>query len=329
MRNIDLNLLVIFDAIMTENSISGAAERLSMTQPAVSNAVARMRQVWNDPLFVKNGRGIQPTTHALSLWHQVSGPLIQLKDAVNPQDFDPSSTRRRFRVGMSDITTDLIWLPMRRMVETEAPNIDLHAVPANGNNSESILTNGEVDIIVGVMQEFRTSFRNDFLFESDYVCAMRKDHPLAAEPLTLEKYLKADHLLVSLTGEATGFVDITLSQQGLSRRVAMTVNHFASVPALLEGSDLISIVPNMVIAKGAKCGSLHVTKPPLEIRPTPVSMIWHARHDRDPGVLWLREKIKFFTIAEWLKYLPSCCPQVCHLHPWEDVTEEGEEATMD
>ncbi len=307
MRNIDLNLLTIFDAVMTESSISGAAERLSMTQPAVSNAVARMRQIWNDPLFVKDGRGIKPTTFALNLWEQTSGPLVQIRDAVNPREFNPTTARRRFRVACADIMVDLVWLPMRHLIEREAPNIDLHAVPYSRLNAYSILPNAEADLVIGVLDDMRGSDRKELLFNGEYLCAMRRDHPLAGKKLTLEQYLKADHLLVTLSGDPEGFVDTALSQMGKSRRVAMTVNHFAAVPALLLGSDLIAVVANTVVAKEALAGLVHVTVPPLELPTTQVAVAWHARHDRDPGVHWLKENLVRFAREEWRKYRPVCC----------------------
>ncbi len=309
MKNIDLNLLMIFDAVMTESSISGAAERLSMTQPAVSNAVARMRQVWNDPLFIKDGRGIKPTTFAMSLWNQTNGPLTMIKDAVNPQEFDPKTAKRRFRVACADIMVDLVWLPMRRLIEREAPNIDLHAVPYSRLNASTILPNAEADLVIGVLEDMRGSDRKELLFQGEYVCAMRRDHPLAGQELSLERYLEADHLLVSLSGDPEGFVDTALKQMGKSRRVAVTVNHFASVPAMLLGTNLISVVANTVVAKDALAGKLHITVPPVVIPSTQVAVSWHARHDRDPGLHWLRENIVQFARQEWAKYGPACCLQ--------------------
>ncbi|ARU56446.1 MAG: LysR family transcriptional regulator [Pseudomonadales bacterium] len=309
MKNVDLNLLIIFDAIMTENSISSAAERLSMTQPAVSNAVARMRQVWNNPLFIKEGRGIKPTQFALNLWQQINSPLTQIRDAVDPKSFDPATARRRFRVACADIMVDLVWLPMRKLIEREAPNIDLHAIPYSRLNSQTLLANAEAEMVIGVKDDLRPSDRSELLFRGEYVCAMRKDHPLASEELTLERYLEADHLLVSLSGDPSGFVDEALSLIGKKRRVAMTVNHFASVPQMLLGTDLICVIANTVVAKAALAGELHITAPPVSFPPTQVAVGWHPRDDQDPGIIWLRENITRFARQEWERCGPACCLQ--------------------
>lgn len=317
MKNIDLNLLVIFDAIMTESSISGAAERLSMTQPAVSNAVSRMRVVWNDPLFTKDGRGIKPTAYAFNLWKQTNAALVQIRGALNPAEFDPATARRRFRIACADIMVDLVWPPMRRLIETEAPYIDLHAVPYSPLNSQSLLADADADLVIGVIDDLRASDRKELLFQGEFVCAMRKDHPLAGQELTLERYLEADHLLVSLSGDAVGFVDDVLVQMGQSRRVAVTVNHFASVPMMLMGSDLITVVSNTVVAKEALAGNLFITAPPFTIPTTQVSLGWHPRHDRDPGIRWLRENVARFAKQEWAKYRPACCLRTMAHQPSE------------
>jgi len=127
MRPHELNLLVIFDVVMTEQSITRTAERLSMTQPAVSNAVARMRAAWNDELFVKDGRNIQATSYAKNLWEQIREPLFQLSKAIKPDKFDPDTAKRTFRIAVSDVSLDSLWFDMRKLIEKQAPNINLHA----------------------------------------------------------------------------------------------------------------------------------------------------------------------------------------------------------
>lgn len=291
MKDIDLNLLTVFDAIMSEQSISRAATRLAMTQPAVSNALSRMRVTYNDPLFVKAGRGVKPTPKAEELWAGVHSPLQTLRDAVRPPAFDPATATRRFRLGVTDLMTMTLWRGLRQLVETEAPGIDILAIPPAVQNAKGLLANGEADLIFGPFEGLSGEYRSQSLFVHDFVCAMRKSHPLVGTPLTLQRYLAADHLLVSLSGDPVGIVDTLLAQQGLQRRVAMTVNQFLSVPFLLVQSDLICIVPRIALAKCPLNEDLHFALPPLEIPYSNVSMAWHARADRDAGHAWLRRNV--------------------------------------
>ena len=291
MKDIDLNLLTIFDAIMNEQSISRAATRLAMTQPAVSNALSRMRLTYNDPLFIKAGRGVKPTPKAEHLWQEVHAPLQALRCALRPPSFDPAQARRKFRLGTTDLMTMLLWPGLRRLIETEAPGIDIFAVPHVKPVTEKLLADGGADLIFGVFEKLGNEFRSQPLYPSDLTCAMRKSHPLAGKPLTLQRFAAADHLLVSLSGDPNGMVDKLLAQQGLERRVAMTVNQFLSVPLLLAQSNLICVVPRIAITRCPLNDELHLTEPPVKIPPFYVSMAWHARTDRDAGHIWLRDNV--------------------------------------
>lgn len=292
MRPQELNLLMIFDAIMTERSITRAAHRLSMTQPAVSNAVSRMRVAWKDELFVKDGRNIQPTLHAQNLWNQVRAPLIALTEAVDPKSFDPATAKRTFRVAVSDIVVDMIWAELRCTIEKEAPSVNIHAIPYTIVNLEQVLEDAEVDVVIGTSGVISNTFRAEYLFSPIYTCVMNHDHPLAKADLSLEEFAAADHLLVSLSGDTTGYTDQVLLQHGLSRRVAVTVNHFSSVANLIQRSDLICVIPISAVAKEIIAGDISATQPPIELMPQQVSAIWHKRQDRDQGLIWLREHFK-------------------------------------
>lgn len=203
-ENQELTLLYVFDAIMTEGSITRAAERLNMTQPAVSNAVSRMRHAWKDPVFVKKGRQIEPTSYALSLWDQVRGPMHELSRAVTTTGFDPATSRRKFRIALADMMLDLLWPPLVSKLERDAPGIDLHAVPYTLGGAHMQLREAHVDLAIGMLTEHDHSLRSTWLAESGYVLAMREDHPLAGRPITLEEFLDARHLLISCPGTPTG-----------------------------------------------------------------------------------------------------------------------------
>ncbi|MDU0353981.1 LysR family transcriptional regulator [Paraglaciecola aquimarina] len=167
MRPQELNLLMVFDAIMTERSITRAAKRLSMTQPAVSNSVSRMRAAWKDELFVKDGRNIQPTLHAQNLWNQIRVPLISLTEAIDPKSFDPATAKRTFRIAVSDIIVDMVWAELRSIIEKHAPGVNIHAVPYTIINTEQVLEDAEVDIVLGNSGVISNTFRAEFFIFSD------------------------------------------------------------------------------------------------------------------------------------------------------------------
>lgn len=304
MKNHELTLLYVFDAIMTEGSITRAADRLAMTQPAVSNTVARMRHVWKDPLFIKKGRNIEPTSFAMSLWDQVRSPMFELSNAVQASNFDPSTSHRRFRIAITDAMLALIWQPLVCELERVAPGVDLHAVPYTTESAFGQLREAHVDLAIGMLTEHDNSLRSIWLFDSAYLLAMRNDHPLAGKPVSLEDFVAAKHLMVSLSGDATGFVDISLSQKGLKRRVAVTVNHFPAVPELLRKSNLIASVPEIATNDPGFGEGLWLTDIPVEVDPTSLYLIWHTRHDRDPGLVWMRQMVERVAKAHW-----ACCVQ--------------------
>lgn len=310
MRHQELNLLMIFDAIMTEGSITRAADRLAMTQPAVSNALSRMRSAWKDELFVKDGRGVQPTVFAQNLWGQVRDPLRQLEDAVDPTLFDPGTARRTFRIATSDIAVDMIWSPLRRLVEEQAPHINIHAIPNTIVNNEKILNDAEVDMVVAGQTIISSVIRSDYLFTPRYVCAMRQQHPLAKKALKMDDFINAEHLLVSMSGDTMGVTDVALLQMGLSRRIAMSVNHFSAVAPLLKESNLICVVPSMAIEKEILNDELAVFETPLELPPTQLGILWHKRQDSDQGLLWLKGVVSSLLkerSAQHLAHLSRCC----------------------
>lgn len=288
MRSQELTLLYVFDAIMTEASVTRAAERLAMTQPAVSNAIARMRHLWQDPVFVKRGRQIEPTAFALSLWEQVRDSLHQLSAAIEPNVFEPATSRRKFRIALTDLSVDLYWLPLIDKLTRRAPMVDLYAVSFTQAGAVDQLREASIDLALGPREQSDRSVRSSFLFTSYFKLVMRKDHPLARKRVSMKEFLAARHLLVSRSGDAHDYVDRALQREGLQRRVAVTVNHVSVVPRLLSNSDLLAVVPQRLADSSHFRAKLWTTDSPVSIDPTPMYLMWHARRDRDFGLIWLR-----------------------------------------
>lgn len=300
MAKTDLNLVVIFDQIMKEQSITVAAERLAMTQPSVSNAVARMRHHWRDPLFVKHGRGVRPTPYAQQLWQQITAPLHNISEAISPEYFEPKQARTVFRIALTDATAAVILPALRNIIEHEAPNIAIHTVPYK-LDGEALLLNADVDLVFDHYHGASKQIKTQDMYVNRFVCIMNSKHTLANEQLTIENYLNADHLLVSLSGDATGIVDERLAELNEARRVSMTVNSFASALNLLHDSQLICTMPYSIVAEYHAIQTLAVKPLPIEIAPVGISMAWHCRDDFSPSLRWLRSIME--RIVQSKKYL--------------------------
>lgn len=311
MRPQELNLLMVFDAIMTERSITRAADRLAMTQPAVSNAVSRMRVAWKDELFVKDGRNIQPTLHAQNLWDQVREPINMLTDAVDPHAFDPTTAKRTFRIAATDILVDMAWRPLRKLIENEAPGINIHAIPYTIVNAEQVLDDAKVDLVCGLNNQMSSTIRTDHIFTPEYVCVMRNGHRLAKAKMSVKEFAAAEHLLVSLSGDISGVTDDALARLGLTRRIAMTVNHFSAIAPLLQESNLIAVVPTGTVESAVCKGELSATKIPVDVATRQLAMLWHKRQDRDGGLLWLREHLKNIVSIEVARQTKSVMDCLC------------------
>lgn len=291
MKDVDLHLISIFDAVMTEGSVTKAADRLAMTQSAVSNAIARMRVVWDDPLFTRSGRGIKASARAQALWREIQEPLAAIRMAASPVQFDAATSTRAFRVAMTDYLSGALWPRLRQYIEAYATGIRLLAVPYTSQGTGSLLRDNESDICIGGLQHMGDEIRLQPLFTEGWVCAMRKDHPLAKAPLTLKAFLGAEHLLVSLSGSPVGVADAALERIGKRRRVAMTLNNFAGALPLLLASSLITVLPAGVVYTHALKKQIHCSDVPLDIAPFDCQMAWHARNDRDPAHRWMRALI--------------------------------------
>ena len=297
MRPQELSMLIVFDAVMAEGSITRAADRLSMSQPAVSNTVAKMRATWKDEIFIKKGRNIQPTLFSTNLWSKIQTPLNEISNAIDPTVFDPATSTRTFYVGAADVLIDLAWADLRKIIENEAPGINVYARPYTINNGMKLLENSEVDIAIGVPGMMsHESINTELLYHSRFICVMRQGHPLEKQAFTLDRFLNAEHLFVSLSGDPHGQLDAELMKQGLKRRIAMTVNHFSAIVPLLVETDLISVVPSHAVIKGINDGLINAFKLPIEVEPLAITLFWHKRKQADSGLMWLSKKI--YSIVE-------------------------------
>ncbi|WP_151447767.1 LysR family transcriptional regulator [Lacisediminimonas profundi] len=296
---LDLNLLRVFDAIMIEQNLTRAAERLAMTQPAVSNALRRLRDALGDDLLIRTAHGVKPTPHAETLWPTVRKALSALEDAVEPNVFDIRSAHATFRLAMADATAALGLPGLVRAIEQQGAGIKIRMTPLTTREPRPMLVRGEIDLAIGffpgVVAQLASgadnTIRHERVYSGHYLCVMRKDHPLARGELTLDSYCKAKHLLVSFSGRAYAVIDDLLAQIGLERKIVLTVNQFFTAGRIVAHSDLITVLPRHLIAATGMIGDLVAKELPLELPSVHVDMLWHERDTRNPAHQWLRRQM--------------------------------------
>lgn len=288
-RDVDLNLLRVFDAVLRERGVTAAAAGLGLTQPAVSNALARLRGLFGDPLFVRTPAGMDATPFARDLAEPVRQALALLEAALaHGPGFDPPSATRGFRFYMSDLGQIEFLPPLIERVQRAAPGVRLEAVALEVDDLADALATGALDLAVGFLPGLGPPVRRRALFRDPYLCLMRADHPIRA--LTRRKFQEASHALVTYRG-GHRVVEEALERAGLARRIALRLPHFTVVPMVLERTDLICTLPARVARVFERRGGLKSLAPPVPIPPADVAVHWHERFEADPGNRWLREQV--------------------------------------
>ena len=299
-RTLDLNLLRVFDEVMAERNLTRAARNLSITQPAVSNALRRLREVLGDELVRRSGAGVEPTPRALALWPTVRDALRQLQHTLAPGEFDAEVADTTFLLAMADATAAELIPGLVQIAEKEAPAISLRVLPLTTRDPRRMLEQEEVDMAVGYFPAVIASlaargqsgvgvaFETQRLYLGQYVCVMRRGHPLANAPLTLDDYCAARHLLVSFSGRPYGFIDQTLGALGRERRIVVTVNQFFTAGRVVANSDLLTVLPRHFVTVTGIDDQLVLRDLPFDQPPVHVDAIWHRRAQHGHAHEWLR-----------------------------------------
>jgi DNA-binding transcriptional LysR family regulator len=300
-RTLDLNLLKIFDVVMIERNVTRAAERLAMTQPAVSNALRRLREATHQELFVPTPTGVLPTAHAQSLWPVVRASLRSLHDAFSPQGFDARRDERQFTLTMADATAALFVPVLADALRREQAQVDLRVLGLNTRDPRALLERGDADVAVGFFPEVAAALaaegddareRLEPLYACAYQCVMRRGHPLSAPgALTLDAYCDAQHLRVNFAGRPRGFVDEALAQLGRQRRVTISVTQFSTAGSVVHQSDLLTVLPRSFVPATGFADHLATCALPFEMPAIDVGLLWHRRHEQDSAQRWLRETL--------------------------------------
>jgi DNA-binding transcriptional LysR family regulator len=289
LQNIDLNLLVVFNQLLVERRVSKVAENLGLTQPAVSNSLARLRKLLGDELFLRTPAGMEPTPYADQLAESVTYALGLIHGALNQRStFDPSESTRSFTVGMTDIG-EIYFLPtLIDRLRRQAPGVSLSTVRNTAVNLKDEMEAGKVDLAIGLLPQLKAGFFQRRLFRQRYVCLFRQGHKLDKKKISLAEFSAAEHLVVVSAGTGHGKVDELLKRSGIHREVRLTVPHFVGVGHILEASDLVATVPERLAERLVEPFKLAYVSHPAKLPEVAINVFWHAKFHKAPANQWLR-----------------------------------------
>jgi DNA-binding transcriptional LysR family regulator len=302
-RTLDLNLLRVFDEVMAERSLTRAARNLSLTQPAVSNALRRLREALGDELVRRGGTGVEPTVRALALWPSVRDALRSLQASLAPGNFEPASATTTFVLAMADATAATLVPGLVQLAESDAPGVSLRVVPLTTRDPRALLEAAAADVAVGYFPAAladmtareqageAVSFSHQRLYGGEYVCVMRRKHPLTSGRLTMDRYCNARHLLVSFSGRPWGFIDEALAALDRQRRVVLTVNQFFTAGRVVAHSNLLSVMPRHFVRETGMAQDLVLRKLPFDAPAVHVEALWHRRTQHSSAHQWLRQAL--------------------------------------
>lgn len=291
---IDLNLLLVLDALLTERSVTRAAARLGLSQPAASHALRRLRDVLGDPLLVPGTGGMVPTPRAEELAAGLRRGLVELERALRGEArFEPATSTRVFHVASPDYPEGTAFPALFRRVAVEAPRVSLQLRPL-GPGLRAELESGALDLVLAGREveqqlDLTRGIVRALAVDEPFVTIVRDGNPRVGRSLDLRTFAALGHVLISTGGGGRGYVDQALAERGLERHVALRVPHFLGVPFVVASSDLVATVPRWVASEAAKVLPLRLLSPPLALPPALAYLYWHERASSDPGHAWMRE----------------------------------------
>jgi len=290
-RKLDLNLLIALKVLLEERNVSRAAERLSLTQPTVSGMLARLRSLFNDPLFVRTQHGVIPTPRAEALKPALDQLLRDAGNLIAPETLDPATMELDFRISVNDYMQSTLVVPFVRTLRRAAPRVRLAVRQLEIEDLEPRLARGEIDLAITTREFATTALRSKFLYREEYQCVVRKAHEIRSPKVSMKRFLAYDHVLVSPTSaEFAGPADDVLAAHGFKRRVALLVPSFLVLLQVLETDDLIAFVPSRLLT--GRHRALRVIRPPFELPGFDVIAAWHARSHNDAAHQWLRNLLE-------------------------------------
>ncbi len=289
LNKVDLNLFIVFDAIYTEANLTRAGQIVGITQPAVSNALSRLRETFNDPLFVRTAQGMVPTPMAQNIIGPVRNALQLLRVSVQESRiFNPLQANKTFRISMTDLIEAVILPPLFQRLRRQAPAVQIESFLAKRRETTKELAAGRIDFAVDAPLNTDPQVRHVKLLEDRYVCAMRKGHPLAKDKITLDDYLSLTHIHISSRRSGLGLVDLALGKMGIQRKIALRSQHYLMASQVMQQTDMAMTVPESF----AHRHGLHAVDLPVNDVPAQEThLYWHESTDQDPANRWMREQL--------------------------------------
>jgi DNA-binding transcriptional LysR family regulator len=293
LRKLDLNLLVAFQVLVREKSVSRAAERLFLGQPAMSGALARLREIMRDEILVRTGRGMEPTAKALALHAQLAPALESIRTTLFEQRaFDPATQSRTFHLGMRDWVESWLMPALIERVQQAAPHVRIAVRSSDAQQGARMLETDEMDLGVSVFLDGPPWQRREQLATMGYRCVYDGKRLGLRSPLTLEQYLAHPHLVTPTQSDFRGPIDDELVGASKRRNVIYATSRFAALPLILRRADVIATVPEQSARQWADAFGLTSSPVPVRIAPFAISMIWHAKRESDAGLQWLRDVVR-------------------------------------
>lgn len=288
-RAFDLNLLVLFDAVMQDRSVTRAGRRIGLSQPAMSHALNRLRDLLKDELFVRTPTGMRPTPRAEQLAALLRQALRELQQVLQPETFVPATADRRFSLAINNYAAVVVAPPLVTAVSTAAPSVQLDLRPSGTLDIIECLDRGDLDLAIGSLDSFGERFACTQLLEDEFVMVMRRRHPAGRGALSAKVLAGLTHLDPPI-GENTDFLDAWLSERGLTRRIALRAPYL-SARAILSGSDLAATLSRRIAQEFVRTDRLQIHELPVKSPVVRTTMLWHRRLDNHPAHRWLRDRI--------------------------------------
>ncbi len=291
-RRIDLNLFTVLQAIHAEGGVSRAAARLNLTQPAISHALARLRDIYNDPLFVRRGHRLEPTPLTRTIIEPVQRSLRLLEFTLSETaHFDPGQTRKRFTLGLRDILESTVLPPLLHGLEETAPGIDIASIRVDRRAVESGLAAGSIDLAIDILLPLSEEIQRQRVEAGRLAVVARRDHPTVGPDLDLATYLRQDHILVSSRRGGPGLEDVELNRLGLERRIRLRCQHYFAATRVVSHSDMILTMPERYARLLSRSFETQVLPLPIDAPTLDLYLYWHASMREDPANRWLRTQM--------------------------------------
>ena len=292
-KNFDLNLLVVFKTLYEERNVTKASKKIGITQPAMSNALNRLRYLVKDELFIRGPKGMRPTPRANELASPIQTALNDLELSLSSINFDPKTTKKLYKISISDDVAPLILPNLINFLEKESPNSSLRIRSEQGSEAIKLLDSNDIDFAIGRFEMVSTRFESVDLYTEKYVCMMNSDHPLAKdEKLSIEQYLSSKHLRVAPAGTPVAPIDRSLSQLNLEREIFARIDLVTMAPLILRNSDLILTLPSKTAQRMAKNYNFSIAELPIGLEQRQTKLLWHRELTNHPAYDWIKSQIR-------------------------------------